>query len=75
MPRAIKGLSRPFADSSFRRRDIMEKKPVRIELTEEQKKQVREATGKEPSAIELTVEELETSIHFEPASTSFAIRA
>ncbi len=40
----------------------MEKKPVRIELTEEQKKQVREATGKDASAIELTVEELEERV-------------
>ena len=30
---------------------------IRIELTEEQKNQLREATGKEASAIELTAEE------------------
>ncbi len=37
----------------------MEKKqnPVRIELTEEQKQQIREATGKDASAIEFTAEE------------------
>jgi hypothetical protein len=41
----------------------MEKKqPVRIELTEEQKKQIFNATGKEASAIELTVEELEERV-------------
>jgi hypothetical protein len=41
----------------------MEKKePVRIELTEDQKKQIREATGKDASAIELTVEELEERV-------------
>jgi len=40
----------------------MDKKPVRIELTEEQKKQIAEATGKEASAIELTVEELEERV-------------
>ncbi len=40
----------------------MEKKPVRIELTDEQKKQVQEATGKDASAIELTVEELEERV-------------
>ncbi len=40
----------------------MEKQPVRIELTEEQKKQIAEATGKEASAIELTVEELEERV-------------
>lgn len=41
----------------------MEKrKPVKIELTEEQKKQIRQATGKDASAIELTVEELEERV-------------
>ncbi len=41
----------------------MDKKdPVRIELTEDQKKQIREATGKDASAIELTVEELEERV-------------
>jgi hypothetical protein len=41
----------------------MEKKqPVRIELTEEQKKQILEATGKDASAVELTVEELEERV-------------
>lgn len=38
------------------------KQPVRIELTEEQKKQILETTGKEASAIELTVEELEERV-------------
>ena len=40
----------------------MEKQPIRIELTEEQKKQIAEATGKDASAIELTVEELEERV-------------
>jgi hypothetical protein len=43
----------------------MEKKentPVRIELTEEQRKRVREATGKDAAAIEFTVQELEDRI-------------
>ena len=40
----------------------MEKQPVRIELTEEQKKQIREATGKDASAVELTAEELEERV-------------
>jgi uncharacterized small protein (DUF1192 family) len=40
----------------------MEKKPVRIELTEEQKKQIQAATGKDASAIELSVEELEERV-------------
>jgi hypothetical protein len=38
------------------------KKPIRIELTEEQKKQIRVATGKDASAIELTAEELEERV-------------
>jgi hypothetical protein len=38
------------------------KESVRIELTEDQKKQIREATGKDASAIELTVEELEERV-------------
>ncbi len=41
----------------------MEKhEPVRIQLTEDQKKQILEATGKDASAIELTVEELEERV-------------
>ncbi len=36
--------------------------PIRIELTEEQKKQIREATGKDAAAIELTAEELEERV-------------
>ena len=35
---------------------------IRIELTEEQKAQVFEATGKEASAVELTAEELEDRV-------------
>lgn len=38
------------------------KKTVRIELTEEQKKQIREATGEDAQAIELTAEELEERV-------------
>jgi hypothetical protein len=37
-------------------------KPIRLELTEEQKRQVREATGKELSAVEFTVEQLEDRV-------------
>lgn len=37
-------------------------KGFRINLTEEQKKAVREATGKNADAIELTAEELEDRI-------------
>ena len=37
-------------------------KPVRLELTEEQKAQVKAATGKNARAIELNVEELEQRI-------------
>jgi hypothetical protein len=35
---------------------------IRIELTPEQKAKVREATGKDANAIELSVEELEERI-------------
>jgi hypothetical protein len=35
---------------------------IRIELTEEQKSKIREATGKEAAAIELTAEELEDRV-------------
>lgn len=35
---------------------------VRIELTEEQKKQIKDASGEEVSALEFTVEELEQRI-------------
>ena len=38
------------------------KKSIRIELTDEQKRQVKEATGKEAKAIELSHEELEERI-------------
>ena len=48
----------------------MEKhEPVRIELTEDQKKLILEATGKDASAIELTVEELEERVS--PRTPSF----
>jgi uncharacterized small protein (DUF1192 family) len=38
------------------------KEQVRIQLTPEQKEQVRTATGKEAEAVELSVEELEERI-------------
>ena len=38
------------------------KGPVRIELTPEQKAKVRNATGKDAEAVELSVEELEERI-------------
>ena len=38
------------------------KEQFRIKLTEEQKSQVRNATGKEAEAVELSVEELEQRI-------------
>lgn len=37
-------------------------KPVRLELTDAQKAQVKAATGKDASAIELNVQELEERI-------------
>jgi hypothetical protein len=36
--------------------------PVRIELTEEQRQKIREATGKDASAVEFDAEELEDRI-------------
>jgi hypothetical protein len=39
-----------------------EKDVVRINLTTEQKEQLREATGQDAEAIELTVQELEARI-------------
>ena len=43
---------------------------IRIELTEEQKAQILEATGKEASAVELTAEELEDRVSPRRASVS-----
>jgi hypothetical protein len=42
----------------------MEKKPerIRIELTAEQKKRIKEASGEDVDAIELTADELEDRI-------------
>jgi hypothetical protein len=40
----------------------MSKDQIRIELTPEQKAQVRKATGKSAEAVELSVEELEERI-------------
>jgi hypothetical protein len=41
---------------------MSEQKPIRLELTEEQKAQVKAATGKDARAIELNAEELEERI-------------
>ena len=38
------------------------KEPVRIKLTDEQKAAIRNVTGKDAEALELTVEELEERI-------------
>ena len=38
------------------------RRTIRIELTESQKKQIREQTGEELESVELTVEELEQRI-------------
>ncbi|HUG42310.1 MAG TPA: hypothetical protein VMM12_17735 [Longimicrobiales bacterium] len=42
--------------------DPQKKDNIRINLTEDQKKEIRRQTGKEASAIEFTVEELEERI-------------
>ena len=39
-----------------------QKNPIRIELTEEQKKQIRNVTGKDAAAIEFSAEELEERV-------------
>lgn len=44
---------------------------IRIELTEEQKAKIREATGKEAAAIELTAEELEDRVSPRKAMPEF----
>lgn len=41
---------------------MSKKEKVRIQLTDEQKRQIRQSTGKEASAIELSVEELEDRV-------------
>jgi len=41
---------------------MSDQKPIRIELTEEQRAQVKAATGKDAGAIELGVQELEERI-------------
>jgi len=38
------------------------KNPIRLDLTPEQKAKIREATGKDAEAVELSVEELEERI-------------
>jgi hypothetical protein len=47
------------------------KNAVRIELTEEQQKKIREATGKDASTIEFTAEELEERIA--PRGSDFGV--
>ncbi len=44
------------------RKDNQQQKPVRIELTEEQRQKIREQTGKDAAAVEFTAEELEERI-------------
>ena len=48
--------------NQFPQEDVMSKDQIRIELTKEQKDQVRKATGKDAEAVELSVEELEDRI-------------
>jgi hypothetical protein len=42
--------------------DRDKKEPIRIELTEEQRKKIQETTGKDAEAVEFQVEELEDRI-------------
>ena len=51
-------------DQNTREGATMDKKPqrIRIELTAEQKKQIKESSGEDVEAIELTAQELEDRI-------------
>ena len=51
-------------DQNIREGATMDKKPqrIRIELTAEQKKQIKESSGEDVEAIELTAQELEDRI-------------
>ena len=51
-------------DQNHREGATMEKKPerIRIQLTAEQKKQIKETSGEDVDAIELTPQELEDRI-------------
>ena len=40
----------------------MDSKPIRIELTEEQRRQIKSTTGQDCAALEFTVEELEQRV-------------
>ncbi len=53
-----------FTDQKTPEGLTMDKKPerIRIQLTDEQKKQIKEASGEDVEAIELTAEELEDRI-------------
>jgi hypothetical protein len=64
LPRFTLAVYHPPVDQSSPRqeRTMSEQKHVRIELTEEQKAQVKAATGKDARALELNVEELEQRI-------------
>ena len=46
-----------------------DKKGIRIELTDEQKRQIKSQTGKDATAIELTAEELEERVSPTTASS------
>ena len=55
-----------------RKKQQPDKRTLRIELTEEQKRLVREATGKEATAIELPLEELEKRLS--PSFVNWSLR-
>lgn len=50
---------------------MKKRKTIRIELTEEQKQQVKEASGEDVKAVELTLKELEERIAPRPIGTFF----
>lgn len=61
-PATLQTASTESTNPLWRKKMAEKKDTVRIELTEEQKKQIRERTGKDAKAIELTAEELEERV-------------
>lgn len=58
----LAGRSRAFPQTRRRPKMKKDQKQIRIELTEEQKRVLREQTGRDAEAISFTVEELEERI-------------
>jgi hypothetical protein len=54
--------SRQYPNPNAQEQTMSDRKMVRLDLTEEQKAQVKAATGQNANAVELSVEELEERI-------------